>query len=107
MLAVALPDATDSCTYAVVDNTCATCHCRTWQTDSFFKIIGNNMFNRKAPNFSSCTAHWPANPPTLGNDHSFIYPVKWNDFVQNVGLHLDVSCAIREDIDNYNLVKVP
>ena len=107
MLAVALPDAGGSYNYAVVDDTCPSCHCRVWQTNSFFKIIRDNMFNRKHPNFSGCAAHWPTYRPQLGNSHSFIYPVKWGDFVQNIGLHVDITSAIRDDIDSYNLVKLP
>ena len=106
MLAVALPDAASSYNYAVVDNTCPSCRCRTWQTDSFFKIIRDNMFNRKHPNFSGCAAHSPANQPQLGNNHSFLYPIKWGDFVQNIGFHIDIALAIKDDIDSYNLVKL-
>ena len=49
MLAVALPDAAGSYNYAVVDNTCPSCRCSAWKTDSFFKIIRDNMFNRITP----------------------------------------------------------
>ena len=104
---VALPDIAGSYNYAVVDNTCPSCHCTTWQTNLFFKIIRDNMFNRKHPNFSGCPAHSAANPPQLGNSHSFIYPTKWGDFVQNIGLHIDIALAIKDDIDSYNLVKLP
>ena len=107
ILAVALPDIAGSYNYAVVDNTCPSCHCRTWQTNLFFKMIRDNMFNRKHPNFSGCPAHGPANPPQLGNSHSFIYPVKWGDFLQNISLHIDITLAIKDDIDSYNLVKLP
>ena len=107
MLAVALPDTAGSYNYAVVDDTCPSCHCRTWQTPSVFKIIRDNMFNRKNPNFSGCSAHWPANLPQLGDNHSFICPLKWSDFVQNIGFHINIAFAIRDDIDSYNLVKLP
>jgi hypothetical protein len=107
MIAVALPDAAGSYNYAVVDNTCPSCHCRTWQTDTFFKIIRDNMFNRKQPTYSGCSAHYPANPPQLGNNHSFIYPVKWGDFVQDIGLHINIACGIKDDLDSYNLVNLP
>jgi hypothetical protein len=107
MLAVALPDASGRYDYAVVENTCSTCHCRTWQTDSFFRIIRENMFNRKQPAYSACTEHWPATPPVIGSNHSFIYPVTWTDFGGNVGLHISIACDIRSDIDSYNLTKTP
>ena len=107
MLAIALPDAAGSYNYAVVDDTCPSCHCSTWLTNSFFKIVRDNMFNRKQPNFSECSAHWPTNRPQLGNSQSFIYPIKWGEFVQNIGLHIDISLGIKDEIDSYNLVKIP
>lgn len=106
MLAVVLPDAAGNYDYAVVDDTCPTCHCRSWQTDNFFRIIRDNMFNRKNPNYSGCAAHWN-DRPVLGNNHSFIYPVKWDDFVQDIECHVNVACAIRDDIESYSLVKLP
>jgi hypothetical protein len=107
MMAIALPDIFGQYTYAVVENSCASCHCTTWQTNSFFRIIQRNMFNRKKPNFSGCTAHYPYNPPQIGTNHSYIYPVKWGDFVQNIGLHIGIACSIHEEIDNFELSKTP
>ena len=37
MLAIVLPDAVASYDYAVVENTCPSCYCRTWQTHAFFR----------------------------------------------------------------------
>ena len=37
MLAIVLPDAVGSHDYAVVENTCPSCYCRTWQTRAFFR----------------------------------------------------------------------
>jgi hypothetical protein len=107
MLAVALPDFNGQYTYAVVDNSCAVCTCTTWRTDTFFGIIARNMFNRKKPSFSGCTAHWPYNPPQIGANHSYIYPVKWEHLVQSIGAYIDIACAIRDDIDSFELSKVP
>lgn len=107
MLAVALPDASGNYDYAVVHGTCSLCNCTTWQTNSLFSIISKNMFNRKQPSLCSCAGHPYGGTPHLGNNHSFIYPVKWVDFVKNVGLHIDTACAILNDVDAYELVKMP
>ena len=37
MLAIVLSDAVGSYDYAVVENTCPSCYCRTWQTHAFFR----------------------------------------------------------------------
>lgn len=107
MLAVALPDASNSYAYAVAEDNCPYCHCNIWQTNSFFRIIRENMFNRKKPNLmASCAGHqW--NPTHSGNDHSFIYPVKWSTFISSVGVHINIACGIQKDIDSYNLRKIP
>jgi hypothetical protein len=107
MMAIALPDIYGQYDYAVVDNTCATCHCRTWHTNNFFGIIQRNMFNRKKPNFSGCSAHYPYDPPQIGANHSYIYPVKWGDFVQAVDFHIGIASSIHEEIENFELSKTP
>ena len=85
--------------------TCATP--ATWQTNLFFKIIAKNMFNRKQPRRSTCAGHPDGNAPHIGNDHSFIYPVKWLNFVPNIGTHIDIASEIRDSLENYNLFKLP
>lgn len=107
MLAVALPDATGSYDYAVRHSTCPLCNCTTWQTHTFFEIIAKNMFNLRQPIQSACTGHSYGDRPHLGNNHSFIYPVKWSEFAANIGGCVDIACAIKGEVENYNLTKLP
>jgi len=107
ILAVALPDAQGKYDYAVIQGTCPQCNSTSWQTYSFFQIIAKNMFNRKEPRLFACAGHSVGTSPHLGNDHSYIYPMKWDDFVQNISTHIDIACAMQNDLDSYELVKVP
>lgn len=77
IVAVALPDINGSYQYAVAHKSCVT----EWQTASFFKILSINMFNRKNKNQSVCNMCFGQHH--IGNDHSYIYPVRWSDFIRD------------------------
>ncbi len=100
ILAVVIPDETGSYSYIVNHYSCVT----RWSTDSLFKILGNNMFNRNEKNLIRCTTC--NNHHHTGDDHSYIYPVKWSDFMLNINVYLDHVIGINNNIDNYELVKV-
>lgn len=105
MLLVALPDEVGSYSYFATDRTCKVCQCRTIHTDRMFRIIANNMFNRKDPRRSACHNHAHGQAPHLGNDHSYVYPVKWDDFVADINGHLDIAWGIRERENEFLMVK--
>ena len=105
MLAVVLPDKAGSYQYFIRENTCATCQSRTLMTDSLFEILRKNMFNKKTPNLSACNYHGLSSRPHLGDDHSYIYPVKWSDFIGNINWHLDAAARIQNDLQEYDIVK--
>ena len=105
MLAVVIPDENGSYEYFIQPIGCGHCVGIRWQNDSLFKMLGSNMFNRNQPNTTTC--------PTgvcgvlhKGNDHSYIHPVKWSDFMANINWYLDHAITINRNIDHYNLVKV-
>lgn len=100
VLAVVLPDETGSYSYIVNHYPCVTL----WNTASLFKIIGNNMFNRNAKNLIRCTNC--NGQHHTGYDHSYIYPVKWSDFMSNVNGHLDHATGINRNINHYDLQKI-
>lgn len=103
ILAVVLPDRDGSYDYFIEDNTCSVCKCRTLHTNFLFKIMKENMFNIKKPTFSDCSEH-DADTIFLG-ESSYIKSVKWIDFINNVNSYLDVAVAIRDNKENYNIVK--
>ena len=100
ILAVVIPDETGSYSYIVNHYPCVT----SWNTASLFKILGSNMFNRNEKNLIRCTTcnRYHHN----GEDHSYIHPVKWVDFMANVNGYIDHATQINQNIDHYELVKV-
>lgn len=106
MIAVVLPDRTGSYGYFIQENNCATCNSRLLRTDTLFGILKNNMFNRKAPKQSNCVNHTVGDRPHIGDDHSYIYPVKWSDFIGNVNGHLATAVGLSESLDDFKLTKI-
>jgi len=100
ILAVVLPDETGSYSYIVNHYPCVTL----WNTASLFKILGSNMFNRNEKNLNRCDTC--SGYHHYGQDHSYIHPVKWSDFMANVNGYLDHVIGLNKNIDNYELVKV-
>lgn len=99
MLAVVLPDENGSYSYIVNHYSCVT----QWNTASLFKILANNMFNRNQKKLIKCT--------TCGGyhhtdqDHSYIHPVKWSDFIANLNGYLDHAVGLNQNIGDYDIVK--
>ncbi|WP_423808296.1 TIR domain-containing protein (plasmid) [Photobacterium damselae] len=103
ILAVVLPDRDGLYDYFIEDNTCSVCKCRTLHTNFLFKIMKENMFNIKKPTFSDCSEH-DAGTIFLG-ESSYIKSVKWIDFINNINSYLDMAVAIRDNKENYDIVK--
>lgn len=95
VLAVVLPDEDGSYNYYIVDDSCPKCNCRTIKTDFLFKILKNNMFNIKEPEYSDCDNHTDGGKVYLGYS-SYIYSVKWSDFKIDVNKYIDIANEINE-----------
>ena len=104
MLAVVLPDLASSYSYFLEDDTCSYCHYRTLQTFRLFQILRDNMFNIKKPTFNNCSHH-PSSDLVYKGLSSYIYSVKWCDFIENKENYLQTAENIREKIDDYNITK--
>lgn len=105
MLAVVLPDENGRYDYFIETIGCIHCNSIKWKTDSLFNILGKNMFNKKQPNVNQC----PSGTCGLvhrGNDHSYIYPVRWDSFISNVNFHIDHAISINQNINEYELTKM-
>jgi hypothetical protein len=103
MIAVVLPDRNGSYDY-FVKPICQ--NCASWQNDSAFKIIGKNMFNRKQPKTIVCSNHPNSGAVHTGYDHSYIYPVKWDEFIQYVNTYINLAAEISENVDDYEITKI-
>lgn len=103
VLAVALPDTSGNYDYYIEENSCPYCNCRTLKTDFLFKILSDNMFNIKNPVFTECDNHVGSKP--YSGYSSYIYSVKWANFIKNVDHYINVALEIRKNINDYTLVK--
>ena len=99
VLAIVVPDETGSYSYIVNHYPCVT----SWNTVSLFKILGENMFNRNEKNLNrcaSCNGHHHT-----GQDHSYIHPVKWGDFITNVNGYFDHVVELSGSLDDFEIAK--
>lgn len=104
ILAVVIPDELGSYSYYITENACPYCHCRLLNTHSLFKILRENIFNIKKPEYTNCNNH-PSGNKIYSGHSSYIQSVKWMDFITNLNLYLDISVKINENINEYNIVK--
>ena len=101
ILAVVLPDENGKYDYAVIDKSCGV---RSWKTDSFFEIIGDNMFNRKNKKQKLCNSCF--NYHHHGDDHSYIHPIKWDDFIEEHNKYINHVLDLKDRLDEYELKKI-
>ena len=62
------------------------------------------MFNIKDPTFNDCSNHLENNPVYTGYP-CYIHSVKWCDFIDDKEKYLEIAEDIRDNIDDYNIVK--
>ncbi len=103
VLAVVLPDENGSYEYYIVDESCPYCKCTTLKTNFLFQILRDNMFNVKSPSLSDCDHHG-SEDVYLGNP-SYIYSVKWSNFIGDVRKYLDMAFENNDNKDDYTIIK--
>ncbi|HMV09414.1 MAG TPA: TIR domain-containing protein [Cyclobacteriaceae bacterium] len=103
VLAVVLPDTLGRYDYYIVEDSCPYCKCRILKTDFLFQILRDNMFNIKRPVFTNCENHVGSRP--YQGYSSFIYSVKWTDFIAKPSSYINIAVAIRQNIDDYEITK--
>jgi len=101
MLAIVLPNRLGQYDYYIEQKTCCTEGCRYLKTENLFKIIKNNMFNEKKPINKTCT-----NNSIIYYGHpSYIYSVKWSDFIVKPNHYFDIALYINSNISDYDITK--
>lgn len=101
LIAVALSDRNGSYNYYIKNNNCyQNCSCRTLSTGRLFKILAENMFNIKEPDFIDCDKS-----DVYAGDCSYIQSVKWKDFLDDPDYYIKKSLDIKNNWDKYKIVK--
>lgn len=101
LIGLVLPDKNDSYNYYIKNNNCyQNCSCRTLFTGRLFKILSENMFNIKEPDFIDCDKS-----DVYAGDCSYIQSVKWTDFMNNPNYYIEKSLQIKNNWDKYDIVK--
>lgn len=103
VLMVVLPDEDGGYEYYIREGSCEKCNCRILDTSFLFGILGKNTFNQRKKTESDCDQH--GSIPVYVGDSSYIYSVKWSDFLKDYVKYIDKAAEIRDKIDDYDIVK--
>lgn len=74
------------------------CNCTNHNTSLVFKIIRDNMFNKKQPDKTICKGNF-----VYSGDYSYIPNVKWHKFQESPNVYLDKAIEIRDKINLYDV----
>ncbi len=105
MLAVVLPDLNKSYEYLVTFHNCVFCNTRTWNTPTLFYLLRENMFNKINKDTFNCNS-CKRNEIHRGNDHSFILPVLFEDFIKEHKKYIEIASNIRDNHLSYETHKL-
>lgn len=101
ILAIVLPNYYGLYTYFIENNNCCSSSCRTLKTSTLFTILKKNMFNIKKPTVSHCSN----DEEIYHGESSYIYSVKWDDFVKNSKDYIEKAYHIQNSIEKYDVYK--
>lgn len=101
MLAVVIPDRSNSYGYFIAQKTCCTNGCRLLDTLSLFSILRDNMFNLKDTTSYSCDT----GEIRHSGDYSYIPVVEWDKFIDDMSYYIEKSYVIQNKIDDYKIIK--
>lgn len=101
ILAIVLPDRNGSYSYFLEDKNCCSTGCRLLKTNVLFTILKQNMFNVKDPDKSICFIK----DEIYHGDSSYIYSVKWKDFVESPNDYIEKAYHLQNSIERFNIYK--
>ena len=104
ILAIVLPDSSSSYNYFIQEDICPICHARKFNTHMTFQIIEKNICNKKNLDVYPCPEH-SFDEILCKESESYIYIVKWSDFLENKENQLEIAEERRENIEDYNITK--
>ena len=98
LIAVVLPDESGNDSYYW--HYSQACNSIMYNINGLFKIIRENMFNLKKPSTSDCNGNVIHN-----GAYSYVYSVRWGDFVLDIDKHLDIALERSDKIEDYDINK--
>ena len=101
ILAIVLPNRSGSYAYFLEDKNCCATGCRSLKTNTLFSILKKNMFNIKKPDKKICINH----EEIYHGDSSYIYSVKWKDFIANPSNYIEKAYHLQNSIEQYDIYK--
>ena len=101
MVAVVLPNQNGDYGYYIQDYACG---CSTLRTNTLFKILSSNMFNRTKLLQGTCPHHSPESK-FYAYPQSYIESVKWVDFVADVNKYFERAKDRCDHIADYDITK--
>lgn len=101
ILAIVLPDLYGSYSYFLENKNCCSSKCRSLKTNTLFTILRKNMFNAKKPDKSRCVN----NDEIYHGESSYIYSVKWDDFVDNPTGYIEKAYHLQNSIEQFDIYK--
>lgn len=101
LLAVVIPDRSNSYSYFTYNKACCASGCRVLLADNLFNIMKGNMFNKKVQNSKKCDD----GSTVYYGDASYMLCVKWDDFINDINSYIDKAYTLQENMDEYNIQK--
>lgn len=101
VLAVVVPDISNSYTYYTYKNSCCDSKCRTLTIKTLFNILQKNMFNIIDADKNDCSS----GSTIWYGDSSYITSVEWDDFIKDMNKYIDKAYEMQDNIDSYNICK--
>ena len=101
ILAIVLPDTYGSYSYFLEDKSCCSSKCTSLKTYTLFTILRKNMFNAKKPDKSRCISK----DEIYHGESSYIYSVKWKDFVNNPTEYIEKAYHLQNSIEQFDIYK--
>lgn len=100
ILGVVLPDENGEYEHFMTYN--VNCGSVSYHTQNLFQILRDNMFNLidRESNIRHCNG-----VKIYNGNPSYIYCVKWKDFIKNINVYIEIAKEIRQNINLYQLTK--
>lgn len=101
IIAVVLPDRSNSYEYFMQAHNCCAGGCTTIHRQKTFAILGQNMFNPASPAYKGCGQ----GKTIFTGDYSYITSVRWDLFTDNMDHYLNNAIRLNDKIHEFEIIK--